>query len=192
MTDTETRAGTDTFDSAEHQARLKELYRDFEAAGMTPLWLTRGPYTPRGYYRAPEQNARAFTPDGYASGDVVRRRPDGNLVVEGRDKDMINRAGEKISAEEVENLLYRMPGIAQVAAVAAPDAELGERICVFVVLRPGTRVTLDAIRDGMAAAGVARFKWPELLEVVAELPVTKVGKLDKKALREMLAGRGTR
>jgi len=154
--------------------------------------LTRGPYTPRGYYRAPEQNARAFTPDGwYASGDVVRRRPVGNLVVEGRDKDMITRAGEKISAEEVENLLYRMPGIAQVAAVAAPDAELGERICVFVVPQPGTQVTLDAIRAGLAAAGVARFKWPELLEVVAELPVTKVGKLDKKALRDLLAGRST-
>ena len=151
--------------------------------------LTRGPYTPRGYYRAPEQNARAFTPDGwYASGDVVRRRPDGNLVVEGRDKDMINRGGEKISAEEVENLLYRMPGIAQVAAVAAPDAELGERICVFVVPAPGAGApTLDTISDGMAAAGVARFKWPERLEVVAELPVTKVGKLDKKALRDMLA-----
>ena len=124
--------------------------------------LTRGPYTPRGYYRAPEQNARAFTPDGwYASGDVVRRRPDGNLVVEGRDKDMINRGGEKISAEEVENLVYRMPGIAQVAAVAAPDAELGERICVFVVPAPGAGApTLDTIRDGMTAAGVARFKWP--------------------------------
>ena len=151
--------------------------------------LTRGPYTPRGYYRAPEQNARAFTPDGwYASGDVVRRRLDGNLVVEGRDKDMINRGGEKISAEEVENLVYRMPGIAQVAAVAAPDAELGERICVFVVPTPGAGApTLDAIRDGMAAAGVARFKWPERLEVVAELPVTKVGKLDKKALRDLLA-----
>jgi|HubBroStandDraft_1064217.scaffolds.fasta_scaffold11855_4 2,3-dihydroxybenzoate-AMP ligase len=150
--------------------------------------LTRGPYTPRGYYGAPEQNARAFTPDGwYASGDVVRRRPDGNLVVEGRDKDMINRGGEKVSAEEVENLVYRMPGIAQVAAVAAPDAELGERVCLFVVPRPGSDITLDAIRDGMATAGVARFKWPERLEIVAELPVTKVGKLDKKALREILA-----
>jgi salicylate---CoA ligase len=150
--------------------------------------LTRGPYTPRGYYGAPEQNARAFTPDGwYASGDVVRRRPDGNLVVEGRDKDMINRGGEKVSAEEVENLVYRMPGIAQVAAVAAPDAELGERVCLFVVPRPGSDLTLDAIRDGMATAGVARFKWPERLEIVAELPVTKVGKLDKKALREILA-----
>jgi len=149
--------------------------------------LTRGPYTPRGYYQAPEQNARAFTPDGwYASGDVVRRRPDGNLVVEGRDKDMINRGGEKISAEEVENLVYRTPGIAQVAAVAAPDADLGERVCVFVVPEPGAAVTLAAIRDAMAAVGVAKFKWPERLEIRAELPVTKVGKLDKKALRDLL------
>jgi 2,3-dihydroxybenzoate-AMP ligase len=107
-------------------------------------------------------------------------------VVEGRDKDMINRGGEKISAEEVENLVYRMPGIAQVAAVAAPDAELGERICVFVVPEPGRDITLGAIRAGMAAAGVARFKWPERLETVTELPVTTVGKLDKKALRERL------
>ena len=107
-------------------------------------------------------------------------------AIEGRDKDMINRGGEKISAEEVENLLYRMPGIAQVAAVAAPDAELGERICVFVVPEPGHQVSLAAISDGMAAAGVARFKWPERLETVTDLPVTKVGKLDKKALRERL------
>jgi 2,3-dihydroxybenzoate-AMP ligase len=162
--------------------------------GTPGLLLTRGPYTPRGYYRAPEQNARAFTSDGwYASGDVVRRRPDGNLVVEGRDKDMINRGGEKISAEEVENLIYRLPGIAQVAAVAMADAELGERLCVFVVPRAGAAraidpVTLDGIRDALAAIGVAKYKWPERLEIVAELPVTKVGKIDKKALRDILAG----
>jgi len=173
------------------QVRIVDAEGRDRSDGEPGALLTRGPYTPRGYYRAPAQNARAFTPDGwYASGDVVRRRPDGNLVVEGRDKDMINRGGEKISAEEVENLVYRMAGIAQVAAVAAPDAELGERVCVFVVPRPGTYITLDAIRDGMATAGVARFKWPERLEVVAELPVTKVGKLDKKALREILAAPG--
>ena len=75
--------------------------------------LTRGPYTPRGYYRAAEQNARAFTADGwYRTGDIVRLPPDGNLVVEGRDKDMINRGGEKISAEEVENFAYQLPGVA--------------------------------------------------------------------------------
>jgi len=157
--------------------------------GIPGALLTRGPYTPRGYYRAPEQNARAFTGDGwYASGDVVRRRPDGNLVVEGRDKDMINRGGEKISAEEVENLLYKLPAIGQVAAVAAPDADLGERVCVFVVPRAGARISLAEIRDSLAQAGVARFKWPERLEIVAELPVTKVGKLDKKALRDRLGG----
>jgi salicylate---CoA ligase len=160
--------------------------------GVPGALLTRGPYTPRGYYRAPRQNARAFTPDGwYASGDVVRRRPDGNLVVEGRDKDMINRGGEKISAEEVENLVYRLPGIAQVAAVAAADAELGERVCVFVVPVAGAQVTLTGIRQGFAAAGVARYKWPERLELVAELAATKVGKIDKKALREGLAASGS-
>jgi 2,3-dihydroxybenzoate-AMP ligase len=174
------------------EVRIVDAEGNDQPDGEPGALLTRGPYTPRGYYRAPDQNARAFTPDGwYASGDVVRRRPDGNLVVEGRDKDMINRGGEKISAEEVENLLYKMPGIAQVAAVAAADPELGERICVFVVPQPGQDVTLAAIRDGLAAAGVARFKWPERLELAAELPVTKVGKLDKKALRDLLAGRRT-
>lgn len=158
--------------------------------GMPGALLTRGPYTPRGYYRAPEQNARAFTADGwYRSGDVVRRRSDGNLVVEGRDKDMINRGGEKVSAEEVENVLYTLPAVAQVAAVAMPDPELGERVCVYAVLEPGARLTLDDVRAAFADAGVARFKWPDRLEVVAELATTKVGKIDKKALREDLAAR---
>ena len=152
--------------------------------------LTRGPYTPRGYYRAAEQNTRSFTADGwYRSGDIVRRRPDGNLVVEGRDKDMINRGGEKISAEEVENLIYQLPQVAQVAAVAMPDPELGERVCVYAVLAPGASLTLDAVRSAMAAAQAARFKWPERLVIVPELPATKVGKIDKKALRADIAGR---
>ncbi|SNR29657.1 (2,3-dihydroxybenzoyl)adenylate synthase [Blastococcus mobilis] len=158
--------------------------------GVPGSLLTRGPYTPRGYYRAAEQNARAFTADGwYRSGDVVRRRPDGNLVVEGRDKDMINRGGEKISAEEVENLVYRLPEVAQVAAVAMSDAELGERVALYAVLKPGATLTLEDVRTAMAAADVARYKWPERLEVVDDLPTTKVGKIDKKALREDLATR---
>ena len=158
--------------------------------GVPGALLTRGPYTPRGYYRAPEQNARAFTPDGwYRSGDVVRRRPDGNLVVEGRDKDMINRGGEKISAEEVENVVYTLPQVAQVAAVAMPDPDLGERVCVYAVLEPGAGLTLDDVRAAFADAGVARFKWPDRLEVVDALATTKVGKIDKKALREDLAAR---
>ncbi len=158
--------------------------------GTPGALLTRGPYTPRGYYRAAEQNARAFTADGwYRSGDIVRRRPDGNLVVEGRDKDMINRGGEKISAEEVENLAYQLPQVASVAAVSMPDATLGERVCLFAVLKPGTSLTLEDVRQSMSAAGVATYKWPEHLEIVDELRTTKVGKIDKKALREDIAQR---
>ena len=150
--------------------------------------LTRGPYTPRGYYRAAEQNARAFTGDGwYRSGDICRRTPEGNLVVEGRDKDMINRGGEKVSAEEVENLVYQLPAVSQVAAVAMPDPVLGEKVCVYVVPRPGATVTLEEIRASMP--DVARFKLPERLEIVAELATTNVGKIDKKALRADVAAR---
>ncbi|MFE9645117.1 (2,3-dihydroxybenzoyl)adenylate synthase [Streptomyces sp. NPDC006365] len=154
--------------------------------------LTRGPYTPRGYYRAPEHNKRAFTEDGwYRSGDICRRTPEGNLVVEGRDKDMINRGGEKVSAEEVENLVYELTdGVSQVAAVAMPDPVLGERVCLYVVPGPGRSApTLDAIRAAMEGTGVARFKLPERLVCVEELAATKVGKIDKKALRADIAAR---
>jgi 2,3-dihydroxybenzoate-AMP ligase len=152
--------------------------------------LTRGPYTPRGYYRAAEQNERSFTRDGwYRSGDICRRTPEGNLIVEGRDKDMINRGGEKISAEEVENLIYRLPDVSQVAAVAMPDPALGERVCLYVVTRPGTAITLGQIRAAMEEAEVARFKLPEYLVVVDQLPSTKIGKVDKKALRTDIAAR---
>lgn len=172
------------------EVRLVDEFDRDVPPGEPGFLLTRGPYTPRGYYRAAEQNARAFTADGwYRSGDIVRRRPDGNLVVEGRDKDMINRGGEKISAEEVENLVYRLPQVAQVAAVAMPDPELGERVCLYVVLTPGTTLTLEDIRVSMAAVGVAQFKVPERLEVVEEIVTTKVGKIDKKALRADVAAR---
>jgi 2,3-dihydroxybenzoate-AMP ligase len=154
------------------------------ADGTTGSLLTRGPYTPRGYYRADEHNLRSFTVDGwYRSGDICRWHPSGNLVVEGRDKDMINRGGEKISAEEIENLVYLIPEVAQVAAVAMPDPALGERVCLYVVPREGTEVTLEQVREAMCEREVASYKLPDRLVVVDEIPSTKVGKIDKKALR---------
>ncbi|GAA3776513.1 (2,3-dihydroxybenzoyl)adenylate synthase [Streptomyces phyllanthi] len=158
--------------------------------GTPGVLLTRGPYTPRGYYRAEEQNARAFTPDGwYRTGDIVRLRPDGNLVVEGRDKDMIIRGGENISAEEIENFAYQTPGIARAAAVAMPDAALGERVCLYVVPEADRTVTLGDVHRVMEGAHAARFKFPERLVTVPELATTKVGKIDKKALRADIARR---
>jgi len=158
--------------------------------GQSGFLLTRGPYTPRGYYRAPEQNTKAFTADGwYRSGDICSQDSQGNLIVEGRDKDMINRGGEKISAEEIENFGYQLSGVEQVAAVAMPDPDLGERLCVYVVPRQGVRVTLEEFTAIMLAAGVAKFKFPDALVLVERLPTTKVGKIDKKSIRADLQRR---
>ncbi len=146
------------------------------------LWV-RGPYTLRGYYRASEHNARTFTPDGfYKSGDVLRKRPDGNYIVEGRLKDVINRGGEKISAEEVENLLLMHLAIHNVACVPMPDRVLGEKMCAFAVLRPGQVVTLQELTAFLTEHGLARYKHPERLEIVPELPQSGFGKIQKNVL----------
>ena len=168
------------------EVRVLDPFGDAVLDGTPGAIYTRGPYTPRGYYNAAEHNERAFLPGGwYGSGDIVVRRPDGNLVVLGRDKDMINRGGEKISAEEVEDLVYRMGGIHLVAAVAVPDPLLGERLAVCVVPEPGVQApSLQQVRDHFEVTGVAAFKFPERLEVLSDLPMTKVGKIDKRVLRE--------
>ena len=160
------------------------------APGEPGELITQGPYTLRGYYRAPEHNERAFTPEGwYRSGDIVRLDEGGNLIVEGRAKDLINRGGEKISAEEVEDLLLAHPAVMNIAAVAMPDRALGERTCVYVVRRDNAQVTLEDLKRSLHERGVAKYKWPERLELVDELPITNVGKIDKRALREDIIAR---
>lgn len=149
--------------------------------------LTRGPYTIRGYFRAPEQNARAFTADGfYRTGDIVRQLPSGNLVVVDRVKDVVNRGGEKVPSEEVEEQLVRHPGVRDVAIVGQPDDALGERVCAFIVPSeqpPRIRDLKKFLRD----AGLAAYKIPERYVFVESLPLTAVGKVSKKSLRERLA-----
>ncbi|WP_308294415.1 (2,3-dihydroxybenzoyl)adenylate synthase [Streptomyces sp. XM4193] len=155
------------------------------AAGETGHLLTRGPYTIRGYWRAPEHNRRAFTPDGfYRTGDLVRLTPTGHLVVEGRAKDQINRGGEKIAAEEVENHLLAHPAVHDANIVAEPDPYLGERTRAYVVLRRGAApVRAAALRRFVRERGLAAYKVPDRVEFVEELPRTGVGKISKKELR---------
>ncbi|MGP3534209.1 (2,3-dihydroxybenzoyl)adenylate synthase [Microbacterium sp. RD1] len=152
--------------------------------------VCRGPYTIRGYFDAPDINAVAFTSDGfYRTGDlVVAREVDGerSIAVEGRLKDLINRGGEKISAEEVEGLLLRHPGIAAAALVPIPDERLGERACAYLVAA-GAPLELSDIQRHLEALALAKFKWPERLEWVDALPKTPVGKVDKKLLRARAA-----
>jgi len=157
------------------------------APGEVGELTCRGPYTLRGYFGVPEYNARQFTPDGfYRSGDLMRLHPSGNYVVEGRKKDLINRGGEKISAEEIENLILMHPAVQNVACVAMPDPAMGEKTCACVIPRSGKTLTLKELVEFLNAKEIAKFKLPERLELLTEFPVSTFGKVSKKSLVEMV------
>ncbi|WBL73946.1 (2,3-dihydroxybenzoyl)adenylate synthase [Serratia liquefaciens] len=153
--------------------------------GETGRLMTRGPYTFRGYYQSPEHNAAAFDKDGfYCSGDLISLTEDGYVKVEGRQKDQINRGGEKIAAEEIENLLLRHPEVINAALVSMPDELMGEKSCAYII---GTSPLKPVVlRRHLRAEGVAEFKLPDRFIQVETLPLTPVGKVDKKLLRQRL------
>jgi 2,3-dihydroxybenzoate-AMP ligase len=151
--------------------------------------VTRGPYTIRGYYRAAEKNAEAFLPDGwYRMGDIVRKQGR-HVFTEGRRKDMINRGGEKISCDEVENLILKHPAVKTAVLVAMPDPVFGEKACACVVCQPGASITIEELVAFLRTQQIASFKLPERLELMTELPVSPVGKILKRELRDIVAAR---
>ena len=155
--------------------------------GVVGELCCRGAYTITGYFDASEHNEKAFTADGfYRTGDLAAvRMVDGRryISIEGRIKDLINRGGEKVNAEEVEVLLMKHADIALASVVAMPDKRLGEKACAFLVSATGAELTLSEVQQHMDGLGVAKYKWPERLIWVPELPTTHVGKIDKKRLR---------
>lgn len=174
------------------EVRVVDELGDDVPEGEEGELLVRGPYTIRGYYRAGEQAAQSFTPDGYyRSGDRVRRLASGHLAVTGRIKDTIVRAGENVAADDVEENLTAHPSIRQAAVIGVPDDSLGERISALVVPShehpPGQPIALAEVRGFLTRRGLAAFKLPDELHPVPSLPVTAIGKVDKKALRAELA-----
>jgi non-ribosomal peptide synthetase component E (peptide arylation enzyme) len=152
----------------------------------------RGPSSLRGYYNAPEQTREALTADGFfRTGDLVKaHRIEGRMYYsfEGRLKDNINRGGEKFGTEEVENLIRQHPAVTDVAVVAMPDEVLIERACAYLVIRPGMQPPdVTSLGRFLESQGLAKFKFPERIELVESFPVTRVGKLDKAELRRRIA-----
>ncbi len=146
--------------------------------------LTRGPYTIRGYYRCPEYNAHAFDEDGfYRTGDLVEMTADGYLKVVGRKKDQINRGGEKIPAEEIENLLLQHDAVIHAALISMPDSVMGEKSCAYIVASDAALRPI-ALRKHLRSQGVAEFKLPDRFEFVDQMPLTAFGKVDKQTLRD--------
>ncbi len=155
--------------------------------GETGELLTRGPYTIRGYYKAEDYNAKAFTVDGfYRTGDLVRVSASGYIIVEGRAKDQINRGGEKIAAEEVENHLLAHDAVFDAAIVSMPDKFLGERSCAFVIPYHRTP-TAGELKNFLKKRGIAAYKIPDRIEFVDSFPFTPFGKVSKKMLRQIIS-----
>ncbi len=152
----------------------------------------RGPSSLRGYFKAPEANRTALTSDGFVrTGDIVTEHTiEGRTYYrfEGRLRDNINRGGEKIGCEEVELFVSKHPAVLDAKLVAMPDPIYGEKACVYLIVRPGeTAPTVRELADFLIAQGLAKFKCPERIEVVDAFPVTRVGKVDKPAMRKQIA-----
>lgn len=163
------------------------------AAGEEGELMVRGPYTFNGYYRAAEANAVAFSPDGFfRTGDRVRIFADGPLAgcveVTGRIKDVIHRGGETVSAADIQEHLLAHPAIASAAAVPLPDEYLGEKICAAVVFS-GRQIDLAELNRYLDDRGVAAHSRPDMIVPMVSLPMTAVGKVDKKQIVAALVRR---
>lgn len=145
----------------------------------------RGPTLFLGYYRNPERTAETRNAEGwFFTGDLGYVDDTGYLHMAGRKKEQINRGGTKIFPKEIEDLLHAHPAVQKAAVVGMPDYRLGERVCAFIEVMPDSSVTLDEIREFLTSKQVMKHKIPERLEIVAELPQTPTGKIQKGPLVE--------
>jgi 2,3-dihydroxybenzoate-AMP ligase len=154
--------------------------------GLDGELVSKGPGIFTGYFKSPEEErAKIFTEDGFfRTGDQAKKDESGNIWITGRIKDIIIRGGENISAVEIENLMSGHPGLVDAAVVGMPDAILGERICAYIIPAPGVKPRLDEVVAFLKSKGASVLQCPERVEIIEELPMTKVGKVDKKRLRE--------
>jgi cyclohexanecarboxylate-CoA ligase len=168
------------------EVRIVDLEGRPIPAGQTGRLLVRGCQMLKGYYKRPE--LQTFDSEGwFDSGDLAYIDGEGYIRIAGRVKDILIRGGENVPVVEIENLLYKHPAVAAVAVVGIPDARLGERGCAFIVARPGSTIDLAAVQDYLRDAKMAKQFWPERVEVVAELPRTASGKIQKFKLKEIAA-----
>jgi cyclohexanecarboxylate-CoA ligase len=145
----------------------------------------RGPSHMLEYFNDPEQTALLFTEDGFSrSGDLGRMTEDGYVRVTGRLKDIVIRGGMNISAREIEDHLLSHSAIAEAAVVGMPDERLGEKVCAYVILKPGSEPpSVQDVSEFLRSHGVAIQKVPERIEVTEAFPMTATGKVQKHLLR---------
>jgi fatty-acyl-CoA synthase len=162
---------------------LQPVPRDGETLGEA---MFRGNMVMKGYLKNPKATEKAFAGGWFHSGDLGVMHPDGYIQLKDRSKDIIISGGENISSIEVEDALYKHPAVAAAAVVAKPDDKWGETPCAFVELKPGRAATPDELIEH-CRKNLAHYKCPRHV-VLAELPKTSTGKIQKFKLREMAKG----
>ena len=159
-------------------------------AGQEGALEVRGPSVFAGYLNRPEETARSFRPDGwFATGDLAVIDADGFVTITGRTKELINRGGVKYNPVEVEEIVAGLDGVSGCAVVPLPDPDLGERGCLCVTLLPGRSLSLAEVTGALEAAGMAKYKWPERLEIFDDLPMTPTRKIMRAELVSAIANR---
>lgn len=171
----------------EDEVRIVDEQGEDVPLGHSGELITRGPYTITRYYQNPLADSLAFTADGfYRTGDLAHVDRQGNVFIDGRVNDAINRGGEKFSPNEIEELALHHPAIRQAACVGMADALYGEVPCLFVTT-DDSELTLGAVRRFFEQQGLATFKAPERLILIDSIPMKGIGKIDRLALRALLA-----
>ncbi|HOE17612.1 MAG TPA: AMP-binding protein [Syntrophorhabdaceae bacterium] len=150
--------------------------------------ITKGPTIFSGYFRSEEENRNVFTEDGFfRTGDLAKIDEKGIMTITGRIKETILRGGETLSAIGIERLISSHPAVAEVAVIGMPDRELGERICAYVKLKEGASLSFEELVSYLKGIGASVLQLPERMEIIDAMPLTKVGKTDKKILKEDIA-----
>lgn len=174
----------------EVQIKLVDSQNQEVRQGEVGEMVIKGPLTFKGYFRAEEENKKAFDEQGFFhSGDLMSLREDGRYVVEGRKKDMILRGGENVYPERVEDKIMHHPKVVNCVAIGMPDLRFGERLCAFVQPRKGESISFDEIVSYLKDEGLAIFELPERIEVVEGWPLTAVNKINKRLLRTYITAK---
>lgn len=184
---------TDGYAAAGVEIKVVDDARKTLPPGCEGEEASRGPNVFMGYFDEPELTARALDEEGwYYSGDLCRMDEAGYIKITGRKKDIIVRGGENISSREVEDILLQHPKIHDACVVAMPDERLGERSCAYVVLKaPHHSLSLEEVVAFFSRKRVAKYKYPEHIVVIENLPRTASGKIQKFLLRKDIMRRLT-
>ena len=170
------------------QVRIVDQYLQDLPPNKEGELITKGPTIFSGYFRSEEENRKVFTEDGFfRTGDLAKIDEKGIMTITGRIKETILRGGETLSAIGIERLVSSHPAVAEVAVIGMPDRELGERICAYVKLKEGVRLSFEELVTYLKGIGASVLQLPERMEIIDAMPLTKVGKTDKKVLKEDIA-----